>query len=93
LIGTLALVWEAPAEQVHDELERERRRAHRAAGERRPGRPEPVADAYGDDDEADDEARVVSLDGWKRRRRGRRRRCRGDARGRRGPARGRGRAA
>lgn len=92
LIGTLALVWEASAEQVHDELERERRRAHRAAGERRTGRPAPVAEPAYDETE-DDDARVVSLDGWKRRRRGRRRRCRVDAKGRRGAARGRGRAA
>lgn len=91
LIGTLALVWEAPAEQVHDELERERRRAHRAASERRAGRPAPAVEPVHGEDE--DDARVVSLDGWKRRRRGRRRRCRVDARGRRGGARGRGRAA
>ncbi len=91
LIGTLALVWEASADQVHDELERERRRAHRTAGERRPGRPAPVAEPAYDEDEEDD-ARVVSLDGWKRRHR-RRRRCRVDAKGRRGAARGRGRAA
>lgn len=94
LIGTLALVWEASADQVHDELERERRRAHRTAGERRPGRPEPAADAaYGAEDEVEEDAGVVSLDGWKRHRRGRRRRSRVDARGGRGHARGRGRAA
>lgn len=72
LIGTLALVWEAPAEQVLEELERERRRAHRSGG---------------GGEEAPDEAGVVSLDGWKRRRRRRRLRDdprggRGPARGR-----------
>lgn len=91
LIGTLALVWEAPADQVHGELERERRRAHRTAGERRPGRPEPVMEAAHDGEDEDEG--VVSLDGWKRRRRGRRRRYRVDPRGGRGHARGRGRAA
>lgn len=88
LIGTLALVWEAPSEQVLEELERERRRAHRVAGEGRAGRADAagsVADGEGDDDG------VVSLDGWKRRRR-RRRRLRVDPRGGRGHPRG-GRAA
>lgn len=90
LIGTLALVWEATAEQVLDELERERQRAHRAVPDR-PGRPQPAAveAVYGD---GDDDG-VVSLDGWKRRRRGRRRRSRVDPRGGRGHVRGRGRAA
>ena len=87
LIGTLSMVWEAPAEQVFEELERERRRAPRAAG-RPAGRPAPLAEAP-DEDEAEG---VVSLDGWKRR--GRRRRYRVDSRGGRGHARGRrGRAA
>ncbi|HEX6038504.1 HNH endonuclease [Longimicrobium sp.] len=92
LIGTLALVWEASADQVHEELERERRRAHRTIGERHPGHPA-LATEPADDEEDDDDARVVSLDGWKRRGRGRRRRSRVDAKGRRGAARGRGRAA
>jgi hypothetical protein len=82
-------VWEAPAEQVFDELERERRRAHRASGERGAGRPERVVEAVYDEGGEG----VVSLDGWKQRRRGRRRRCRVDPRGGRGHARGRGRAA
>lgn len=89
LIGTLSLVWEAPADQVFDELERERRRAHRTA-ERRADRPVPVVEAVYEEEEADG---VVSLDGWKRRRRGRRRRYRVDPRGGRGHARGGGRAA
>ena len=96
LIGTLSMVWEAPAEQVFDELERERRRAHRTAGDRRAGRPEPVVEAVyqGEKDEFGYEGEgVVSLDGWKRRRRGRRRRYRVDPRGGRGHARGGGRAA
>ncbi len=88
LIGTLSLVWDAPAEQVLRELERERHRAHRTAEPRRarPGAG-PVSDDEGDEDE-----KVVSLDGWKRRR-GRKRRVRVDPRGGRGGARGRGRAA
>jgi len=92
LVGTLALLWEAPAEQVFDELERERRRAHRSPdAHRRSGRPERVVEAV-HEGEADES--VVSLDGWKRRRRGRHRRVRVDGRGRRGHARrGRGRAA
>ena len=92
LIGTLALVWQAPAEQVFEELERERRRAHRAGEARRASRPAPVVDAvyaYGPDEE-DEDAKVVSLDGWKQRRRGRRRRLRVDPRGGRGNSRGRG---
>ncbi|HEU0300100.1 MAG TPA: HNH endonuclease [Longimicrobium sp.] len=91
LIGTLALVWEAPAEQVFGELERERLRAHRAAEGRRPdaGHQPYLGDA-GDDEE---DAGVVSLDGWKRRG-GRRRRMRVDARDGRRPSGGRrGRAA
>jgi hypothetical protein len=92
LIGTLSLVWEAPAEQVFGELERERRRAHRTSEARRPGRDERVVEAVYDDADADEG--VVSLDGWKRRRRGRHRRVRVDGRGGRGHARrGRGRAA
>ncbi|HEX8391467.1 MAG TPA: HNH endonuclease [Longimicrobium sp.] len=70
LIGTLALVWEAPAERVLQELERERRRAHRTGA----GREDAAAD------EEANESKVVSLDGWKRRR-GRRRRLRVDPRG------------
>jgi hypothetical protein len=94
LIGTLALVWEAPAEQVLGELERERRRAHRANDGRRPGRPERVVEASYEEGEADGDEAVVSLDGWKRRRRGRHRRVRVDGRGGRGHARrGKGRAA
>jgi hypothetical protein len=76
LIGTLALLWEAPAEQVLAELERERRRAHRA-GERE--------DRHGGPDDED----VVSLDGWKRGRRARRRRVPSDPRRGRGAPRGR----
>lgn len=82
LIGTLSLVWDAPAERVLEELERERRRAHRT-GEPRRGREE----------EPEDDEKVVSLDGWKRRRRGRRRNVRVDPRGGRGNPRPRGRAA
>ena len=87
LIGTLSLVWEAPAEQVFEELERERRRAPRGTGEpRRAGRPVEAVE------EPEEEDGVVSLDGWKRR--GRRRRYRVDSRGGRGLSRGRwGRAA
>jgi hypothetical protein len=91
LIGTLALVWEAPAEQVFAELERERRRAHRTPEARRPdgGHQPYLGDAGGDEEDE----KVVSLDGWKRRG-GRRRRLRVDERGGRGRPRGRpGRAA
>jgi hypothetical protein len=85
LIGTLALVWEAPAEQVFEELERERRRAHRTPEARRPdGGHQPYLGRA----EEDDDAAVVSLDGWKRRG-GRRRRLRVDERGGRGRPRGR----
>lgn len=90
LIGTLALVWDAPAEQVLAELERERLRAHRAGDERRP-RARGAAGEHGERESED--GTVVSLDGWKRRQR-RRRRMRTDARAGRGPTRGRpGRAA
>jgi hypothetical protein len=92
LIGTLALLWEAPAEQVFAELERERSRAHRAAeGRRSDAGHQPY---LGDAGEEEDE-QVVSLDGWKQRRGGgRRRRLRVDERGGRGRPRGRpGRAA
>ncbi len=87
LIGTLAMVWEAPAEQVFAELERERRRAHRTPEARRPdsGHQPYLGQAA---EEEDDDAAVVSLDGWKRRG-GRRRRLRVDERGGRGRPRGR----
>jgi hypothetical protein len=85
LIGTLALVWEAPAEQVFEELERERRRAHRTPEARRP---DAGHQPYLGRAEEDDDAAVVSLDGWKRRG-GRRRRLRVDERGGRGRPRGR----
>lgn len=86
LIGTLALVWEAPAEQVFEELERERRRAHRTPEMRRP---DSGAQPYlGHAADEDDDAAVVSLDGWKRHG-GRRRRFRVDERGGRGRPRGR----
>lgn len=77
LIGALSLVWDAPAEQVMSELERERQRAHRTADARPPRGAE-----------EDEDAAVVSLDGWKLRR-GRRRRFRDDPRRGRGAARGR----
>ncbi|NNC29353.1 HNH endonuclease [Longimicrobium terrae] len=76
LIGMLALVWEAPAERVLEELERERRRSHRAED----------GDHMQSVGEADDD-KVVSLDGWKQRR-GRRRRLRVDQRGGRSSRRG-----
>lgn len=87
LIGTLALLWDAPAEQVFMELERERSRAHRTPEARRPdsGR-QPYLGQAGEED--DDDAAVVSLDGWKRHG-GRRRRFRVDERGGRGRPRGR----
>jgi hypothetical protein len=87
LIGTLSLVWDAPAEQVFMELERERSRAHRTPEARRPdyGRQPYLGQA---DDGEDDDGTVVSLDGWKRRD-GRRRRFRVDERGGRGRPRGR----
>lgn len=90
LIGTLAIVWEASAEQVFDELERERRRAHRTGAAERRREEAGMEKAHAGDGEDDG---VVSLDGWKRRRRSRRRRVRVDPRGRRGHARNRGRAA
>jgi hypothetical protein len=87
LIGTLALVWEAPADQVFQELERERRRAHRTPEVRRPDAGhQPYLGRV--EEEQDEDAAVVSLDGWKRRR-GRRRRYRVDERGGRGRPRGR----
>lgn len=91
LIGTLALVWDAPAEQVFGELERERHRAHCTPEARRPDSGnQPYLGQAGDED---DDEKVVSLDGWKRRG-GRRRRLRVDERGGRGRPRGRsGRAA
>jgi HNH endonuclease len=90
LIGTLSMVWEAPAEQVFQELERERRRAPGGNGEaRRVGRSAPME---GDAQDEEEEDGIVSLDGWKRR--GRRRRYPVDPRGGRGQSRGgRGRAA
>jgi hypothetical protein len=91
LIGTLALVWDAPAEQVFGELERERHRAHRTPEARRPDSGDQPY--LGQAHEDDDDEKVVSLDGWKRRG-GRRRRLRVDERGGRGRPRGRpGRAA
>ncbi|WP_420126839.1 HNH endonuclease [Longimicrobium sp.] len=86
LIGTLALLWDAPAEQVFMELERERSRAHRTPEARRPdsGRQPYLGHA----EEEDEDAAVVSLDGWKRHG-GRRRRFRVDERGGRGRPRGR----
>jgi hypothetical protein len=79
LIGTLALLWEAPAEQVFAELERERRRAHRTPEMRRPdGGHQPYL-GQAEEDEPDAE-KVVSLDGWTQRRGGGRRR-RVDGRG------------
>jgi hypothetical protein len=91
LIGTLALVWDAPAEQVFGELERERHRAHRTPEARRPDSGDQPY--LGQAHEEDDDEKVVSLDGWKRRG-GRRRRLRVDERGGRGRPRGRpGRAA
>jgi hypothetical protein len=77
LIGTLALLWEAPADRILEELERERRRAYRAP---------PDEGEHGG--AVTEEGIVVSLDGW-RRRTGRRRRLRSDPRRGRGPARGR----
>jgi hypothetical protein len=68
LIGTFSLLWDVSAEQVHEELEREMRRASRSTKRSSP------AAAGPDDDDG-----VVSLDGWKRRR-GRRRRLRVDRR-------------
>ena len=96
LAGALSVAWSVPAERVVDELERERRRsAERAAGRQpaRPVSPGSPAAAEGDDGEdgGDDEARVVSLDGWQRR--GRRRRGRVDQRRGRGRRFARGRAA
>lgn len=82
LIGTLALVWDAPADQVLEELERERQRAHRAAESRRAAR---ATEAQEEEEEED--GTVVSLDGWTRRRRRRRMRVdarRGQSRGRKG---------
>lgn len=91
LIGTLALVWDAPAEQVFGELERERHRAHRTPEARRPDSGDQPY--LGQAREEEDDEKVVSLDGWKRRG-GRRRRLRVDERGGRGRPRGRpGRAA
>lgn len=91
LIGTMALVWEAPAEQVFAELERERSRAHRAAAGRHPdSHDQPYLGDAGDDEEEEVVQKVVSLDGWKQRRGGgRRRRMRVDNRGGRGHPRGR----
>ncbi len=90
LVGTLALVWEAPAEQVFGELERERHRAHRTELRRPDSGDQPY---LGQAREEEDDEKVVSLDGWKRRG-GRRRRMRVDARdGRRHPGGRRGRAA
>jgi hypothetical protein len=90
LIGTLALVWDAPAEHVLAELERERHRAHRTADERRPRARRGARER---DEVESDDGTVVSLDGWKRRER-RRRRMRADPRSGRGSNRGRpGRAA
>ncbi|HEU0014053.1 MAG TPA: HNH endonuclease [Longimicrobium sp.] len=90
LVGTLSLLWDAPGERVLEELERERRRAHRAPGHA--GGPAARDESFAE--EADEDGGVVSLDGWKRRRPGRRRRFRMDARGGRRGSRGRrGRAA
>lgn len=76
LVGALSVLWDVPAERVADELERERRRS--ALRNR---------DLAGEEDESPG---VVSLDGWRRGRGGRRRKPRVDQRGGRG-ARGGGR--
>lgn len=96
LAGALSLAWSVPAERVVDELERERRRsAERAAGRQEMRAASASAsssvDADDGDDAGDEEARVVSLDGWQRR--GRRRRGRVDQRRGRGRRYARGRAA
>lgn len=90
LVGTLSMVWEVPAERVMEELSREiaRGRVSGARGEGRRAAPDADGATFGE--EEDD---VVSLDGWRGKRAGRRRRVRVDRRGRRGNRYGRGRAA
>lgn len=75
LVTLLSVVWGVPAERVGDELSRV---------PRRPRGPAPECT----EDEAEDDTRVVSLDGW-RRRSPRRRRSRVDSRRGRGARRGR----
>jgi hypothetical protein len=74
LIGTLSLLWGASAQHVHDELTLELQRTSRTPEPPAPGR-------RASPDEDDEDPGVVSLDGWKRRRKGRRRRMRVDQRG------------
>lgn len=92
LAGALSLAWSVPAERVVDELERERRRSADAAPRavaRVRATAQPAQEA--EDDAGDEDAGVVSLDGWQRR--GRRRRGRVDQRRGRGRRFARGRAA
>lgn len=92
LLGTLSVRWGVPPARVAEELDRERQRMGRAEAEaRKPGGPSVGLAEDGSEEEQD--ARVVSLDGWKRRNPGRRRRPRIDRRRGRGGRYGRGRAA
>jgi hypothetical protein len=99
LAGALSLAWSVPAERVVHELERERRRsadhsAARPSAARTRGvsaAEEDAAAADGGAEGWEDDAGVVSLDGWQRR--GRRRRGRVDQRRGRGRRYARGRAA
>ena len=77
LVGALSVLWDVPAERVAEELARERSRSALRNSD-----PLVVGEEEGPG--------VVSLDGWRRQRGGRRRKPRVDQRGGRG-ARGRGR--
>jgi hypothetical protein len=88
LVGALSMLWDSPADRVAEELERERLQLMERSRE-------PSPDEVRDEDRAEEEAGVVSLDRW--RRRSARPRTRVDYRGGRGARRGsrppRGRAA
>lgn len=91
LVGTLSTLWEVPAERVMQELSREIARG-RTSESRHEGRRVTAENDVGAPFE-DEDADVVSLDGWRGKRAGRRRRVRVDRRGGRGNRYGRGRAA
>jgi hypothetical protein len=90
-VGTLSLAWGVPAERVMDELARERERAAGVRAEQQRARAVVLAAADAEEDagSAESSAEVVTLDGW-RQRRGGRRRTRVDSRRGRGSGYGRG---